>query len=109
VKATILHWVLVLFLLSGGLSSELVIASSHVEFAAEEDFSSFDRQDESFKPSVSRKRVAHGRKTKVPYTPILVTIAYPSDLLVASRHFFPSSSAPPHQQPLHQLHKIFRI
>jgi hypothetical protein len=109
VKSTILHWVLVLFLLSGGLSAELVMAPSHVEFAAEEDFSSFERQDESFKPSVSRKRVARGRKTKAPYTPILVTIAYPSDLLVAGRHFLPSSSAPPHQQPLHQLHRIFRI
>jgi hypothetical protein len=109
VKSTIFHWVLVFFLLFGGLSTELVMAPTHIEFAAAEDFSSFDRQDESFKPSVQRKRGGRERKAKVPYTPILVTIAYPPELLVASRHFLPSSSAPLHQQPQHQLHKIFRI
>jgi hypothetical protein len=109
VKSTIFHWALVLFLLSGGLSTGLAMAPSHIGFAAEEDFSAFDRQDESFRPSVSRKRSARGRKAKLPYTPIRVTIEYPTDLLVASRHFLPSSSAPLHQQRQHQLHKIFRI
>jgi hypothetical protein len=85
------------------------MAPSHIGFAAEEDFSAFDRQDESFRPSVSRKRSARGRKAKLPYTPIRITIAYPTDLLVASRHFLPSSSAPLHEQRQHQLHKIFRI
>ena len=108
-KSTIFHWVLVLFLLSGGLSSELVMAPSHVKFAAEEDFSSFDRQDESFKPSVSRKRGTRERKTKVPYTTILVTIAYPPDLLIASPYSLPSPSATLSHLQLHKFHEVFRI
>jgi len=109
VKSTIFHWVLVLCLLSGGLSTELVVAPSHIEFAAAEDFSSFDRQDESFKPSVSRKHGTRERKTKVPYRPILVTIPYPPDLLIASRPFHPSPPVPSHQQQLHKFHEVFRI
>jgi hypothetical protein len=109
VKSTIFDWVLVLFLLSGGLSTELVMAPSHIEFAAEGDFSSFDRQDESFKPSVSRKHGTRERKTKVPYRPILVTIPYPPDLLIASRPFHPSPPVPSHQQQLHKFHEVFRI
>jgi hypothetical protein len=109
VKSTIFHWVLVLFLLSGGLSTELVMAPSHIEFAAEEDFSSFDRQDESFKPSVPRKRGTRERKTKVPYTPILVTNAFPPDLLLASRHSHLSPPATLSHQQLHQIHQVFRI
>jgi hypothetical protein len=109
VKSTIFHWVLVLFLLSGGLSTELVMAPSHIEFAAEGDFSSFDRQDESFRPSDSRKRSARWRKPKLPYTPIRVTNAYPPDLLIPSRHFNPSPPVPSHQQPLHKFHEVFRI
>jgi hypothetical protein len=108
-KSTIFHWVLVFFLLSGGLSSELVMAPSHVNFAAEEDFSSFDRQDESFKPSVSRKRGTRERKTKVPYTTILVTIAYPPDLLIASPYSLPSPPATLSLLQLHKFHEVFRI
>lgn len=100
------YWLLVLFLVCGGLSSELAVTQSHLEFAAEEDFS-FDRQDESFKASVSRKRSARERKTARP--PILIGFARSPDLLIASRHFLLSSAAPRHQQPLHQLHKIFLI
>jgi hypothetical protein len=107
VKTTIFHWALVLFLLSGGLSSELVMAPSHVDFAAEEDFSSFDRQDESFKPS--RKRGTRERKTKVPYTTILVTIAYPPDLLIASPYSLPSPPATLSHVQLHKFHEVFRI
>ena len=102
--STSVHWILVLFLVCGGLSSELAVTQSHLEFAAEEDFS-FDRQDESFKPSVSRKRNA--RERKVSRAPI--PVGHQPDLLIASRHFLLSSAAPPHQQPLHQLHQIFRI
>ena len=108
-KSTIFHWVLVLFLLSGGLSAELVIAPSHIEFAAAEDFSSFERQDESFKPSVPRKRGGRERKAKVPYTPILVTIAYPPDLLIASPYSLPSPPATLSHLQLHKFHEVFRI
>jgi hypothetical protein len=108
-KSTIFHWVLVFFLLSGGLSSELVMAPSHVDFVAEEDFFSFDRQDESFKPSVSRKRGTRERKTKVPYKTILVTIAYPPDLLIVSPYSLPSPPATLSHLQLHKFHEVFRI
>jgi hypothetical protein len=109
VKSTIFHWVLVLFLLSGGLSIELVMAPSHIEFAAAEDFSSFDRHDESFKPSFPRKRGTRERKTKVPYTPILVTNAYPSQMIGTNYHSLPSPPATLSHQQLHQIHQILRI
>ena len=85
------------------------MAPSHADFAAEEDFSSFDRQDESFKPSVSRKRGTRERKTKVPHTPILLTIAYPPDLLIASPYSLPSPPATLSHLQLHKFHEVFRI
>jgi hypothetical protein len=108
VKSTIFHWALVLFLLSGGLSTGLAMAPSHIGFAAEEDFSAFDRQDESFRPSVSRKRSARGRKAKLPYTPIRVTNAYPSQMIGTNCHSLPSAPERLSQQ-LHQIHEVFRI
>jgi hypothetical protein len=105
---TITHWLLILFLISGGLSTELAMASSHIEFAGEEDFSAVDRQDESLRPSALRKHSARGRKTKLSYTPFLVTIASTSDTLTTRRPPLPASSLPPFQQ-LRQLHGVFQI
>jgi len=103
---TISHWLLIFFLISGGLSAELVMAPSHIEFAAEEDFSAIDRQDESLRSLASRKQSARGRKTKLPYTVFLATAASPSNTLTMP---MPCSSLLPSQQQLHQVHEVFRI
>jgi hypothetical protein len=106
VKSTIFHWLLILFLLSGGLPTELVIAPSHIEFAAEEDLFSFDRQDELFKPSVSRKRSSRARKEKLPpATSLATTTAPPSPMFFAG----PPSPAIPSHRNLHQFHEVFCI
>jgi hypothetical protein len=106
---TISHWLLIFFLISGGLSAELVMAPSHIEFAAEEDFSAVDRQDESLRSLASRKQSARGRKTKLPYTVFLATAASPSNTLTIPKHPLPCSSLLPSQQQLHQVHEVFRI
>jgi hypothetical protein len=109
VKSTIFHWVLVLFLFSGGLSAEVAMAPGHVEFAAEADFSSFDRQDESFRPSASRKRSSRPRKAKLPPATFLAPIAQPPYTLFVGRHPLLFSPATPSHQNLQQLHQVFRI
>ncbi len=68
-KASIFHWILVL-LLSSWIPVDLVALQSHAEFAADQNFSSFERQDESFKSLASHKRTARGQKTKLRYGPI---------------------------------------
>lgn len=81
------------------------MTQSHVEFAAEEDFSSFDRQDESFKHSASRKRSSRARKAKLPAATLLATTAQPPPMFFAGL----LSSATPSHQNLQQLHQVFRI
>ena len=102
---TISHWLLIVFLLSGGFSAELVTLPIHIEFAAEEDFPSISRQDEVFKSS-SRKRNARGRKVHLAHARLLTPIIWAPEVRISSRH----PDAPPlSNQQLHQLHKVFRI
>jgi hypothetical protein len=109
VKSTIFHWTLILFLLSGGLSAELLIIPGHIEFPAEEDFSSSNRQDESLMASASRKRSSRMRKVNRSTTGFLVTIARPPYMSFADRYPFPVSPAAFSHRNLHQLHEVFRI
>jgi hypothetical protein len=109
VSSTIFHWTLVLFLLSGGLSAELAMTPGHIEFAAEEDFSTFDHRDESFKASASRKRSCRGQKAKRSTARLLATIARLPYMFFADRYPFPVSSATRSHRNLHQLHEVFRI
>jgi hypothetical protein len=105
---TIYHWLLILFLISAGLSAELVTLPRHIEFAAEEDFSAFDRQDESLRPLASRKQSARGRKTKLAYTAFLATISWPPSIIAAHYlpHFSPGTPLHPQPQPLHEVFRI---
>jgi hypothetical protein len=96
---------LIVFLLSGGFSTELVTLPNHIEFAAEEDFPSISRQDEAFKSS-SRKRNARGRKVNLAHTRILTPLLWVPEGRISSRQ---SAASPPLNQQLHQLHKVFRI
>ena len=104
-KAAISHWLLILFLLSGGFSAELVTLPNHIEFAAEEDFPSITRQDEAFKSSISRKRNARGRKVQLANTQFRTPLIWLPEVRISSRQ---AAGNPPNQQ-LHQLHKVFRI
>jgi hypothetical protein len=106
-KVRLFHWVLVL-LLSIGIPVDLVALQSHVQFAGGEDFSS-DRQDETFKPSTSRKRSIRRQKTQPRYQPILFVVAYPPDALHSNRHSLPSAPASPPNRQRHRLHEVFRI
>ena len=105
-RARFVHWVLVLFVLSGGLPAELSVESP-VKHAAEEDSSS-ERQDESFKVSASRKRNARGQKKTVPRTMLLATV-WPAFRPFADDHRLSFSPAIPSNPNLHQLYEVFRI
>jgi len=101
------HWLLVVFLLSGGFSAELVTLPNHIEFAAEEDFSSIARQDQTFRSSISRKRNARGRKVNLAHTPFLTPILlWAPEGRISGRQ---PAGNPPSNQQLHQFHKVFRI
>ena len=105
-KTRFFPWVLAL-LLSIGIPVDPVALQSHIDFAAEEESSS-ERQNETFKASVSRKRNAGGRKAKTSYPPSRVTLAYAPDTFVG-QHPLTTPPAPLSHQQLHQLHQVFRI
>jgi hypothetical protein len=106
-RITFARWILLLFLLSGGLPGEFLVESSVKHAAAEEDSSS-ERQDESSKAAASRKRNARAQKTKRPGALLLAATAWPSYTPFADdrRLFFSPTSWNPNR---HQLHQIFRI
>ena len=104
-RGRFVHWVLVLFMLSG-LPAELSVESP-VKHAAEEDSSS-ERQDESFKVSASRKRNARGQKKTAPRTMLLATV-WPAFRPFADDHRLSFSPATPANLNLHQLHQVFRV
>jgi hypothetical protein len=102
-----IHWVLVIFLLSGGLAAER-LAESSVKHSAEEDSSS-ERQDESLKAAASRRRNARAKKIKKPRTPVLTaTVLAPFTSFANDRRLFfvPAITSNPN---LYQLHQVFRI
>jgi hypothetical protein len=101
------HWVLVIFLVSGGLAAER-LAEGSVKHAAEEESSS-ERQDESLKDAASRKRNSRAQKIKKPRTPALIaTMSAPYAPFADDRRFsFPPAT--PWNSNLHQLHQVFRI
>jgi hypothetical protein len=101
------HWVLVLFLFSGGFAGER-LAESPVKHNGEEDSSS-ERHDETFKPAASRERTARTAKTKWPRTALLaVTGGLPGRPFADGPNLsFPSAT--PWNPTLQQLHQIFRI
>src|SRR5262245_35464391 len=105
-RARFVHWVLVLFMLSGGLPVELSVESP-VKNAAEEDSSS-ERPDESFKVSASRKRNARGQKKTAPRIMLLATVS-PAFRPFADDHRLSFSPAIPSNPNLHHLHQVFRI
>jgi hypothetical protein len=100
------HWVLVIFLLSGGLAAER-LAGSSVKHAAEEDSSS-ERQDESLKDGASRRRNSRAQRTKKPRTPVLTAIVRSPYTPLANDHLFlsPATSWNPNLQQLHQVYRI---
>jgi hypothetical protein len=102
-RAAFTHWILLLFLLSGGLPGEHLVESP-VKHAAEEDSSS----DESSKVAASRKRTARAQKTKRPRAPLLAATVWPSYMPVADdrRLFFLPTSWNSNR---HQLHQVFRF
>jgi hypothetical protein len=104
--AAISCWLLILFLLSGGLSAELGVMPGHAEFPAEEDFSSFDRQEETVKPSISRKRNARGRKVKPFHARFSPSPVWPRTHLIDEGQ--PASLTLSNQQ-LHHFNQVFRI
>src|SRR4030095_7196185 len=99
------HCILVVFMLSGGLPTALLVESP-VKHAAEEDSSS-ERQDESFKPSALRKRSARAKKTTLPRTMLSAISVWHSYIPFADDHRLSFSPATPAN--LHQLHQVFRI
>jgi hypothetical protein len=107
-RATLVHWLVVLLLLSGGLPAEFLVESP-VKHAAEEEPSS-ERQDDSFKSSALRKRSARAKRTKLPRTTLSATPVWSSYVPFADDHRL--SFSPPATSSnlnLHQLHQIFRI
>src|SRR4029453_15331811 len=102
-RARFVHWVLVLFMLFGGLPAELS-GEGPVRNAREEDSSS-ESQDESFKVSASRKRNARGQKKTVPRTMLLATV-WPAFRPFADDHRLSFSPAIPSNPNLHQLHQV---
>jgi len=104
--AAISYWLLILFLLSGGLSVELGMMPGHGAFPAEEDLSSFDRQDETVRPSISRKRNDRGRKVKPVHPRLLTPLVWPRAHRTGGEQ---SASSPLSNQQLHQFNEVFRI
>jgi hypothetical protein len=105
--AAISYCLLILFLLSGGLPVELDMTPGHGAFPAEEDFSSFDRQDETVRPSISRKRNARGRKVKQFHAALFLTrLAWPRPGRIDERQH---ASFPLSNPQRHQFDKVFRI
>jgi hypothetical protein len=106
-RGILVHWVLVIFLLSGGLAAER-LAESSVKHTAEEDSSS-ERQDESLKAAASRRRNSRAKKIKKPRTLLLTAAVWPSYTPLINDHrlvFLLSTSWNPNLQ---QLHQVFRI
>src|SRR5262245_52508412 len=107
-RASFLHWLVVVLLLSSGLPAEFLVESPIKHVAAEEDFSS-ERQDESFKPSALRKRSARDRKTRLPRATLSAAPVWSSYMPLADNHPQSFAPVPPANLNLHQLHQVFRI
>jgi hypothetical protein len=101
------HWVLVIFLLSGGLAAER-LAEGSVKHAAEEESSS-ERQDESLKDAASRKRNSRAPKIKKPRIPLLTATVWHACTPFANECRLSFPPATPWNSNLHQLHQVFRI
>src|SRR5262245_27247078 len=106
-RATFVHWLVVVLLLSSGLPAEFLVESP-VKHAAEEDPAA-ERQDESFKPSALRKRNSREKKTKFPRAALSTAPVWLSYTPLASNHCQSFASVPPVNLNLHQLHQVFRI
>src|SRR5215471_2776378 len=107
-RASFLHWLVVVLLVFSGLPAEFLVESPIKHVAAEEDSSS-ERQDESFKPSALRKRSAREKKTKLPRATLSIAPVWLSCSLFANNHRQFFASMPPANLNLHQLHQVFRI
>ena len=107
-RVSSLHSLVVVLLVFSGLPAEFLVESPIKHVAAEED-SSFERQDESFKPSALRKRNAREKKTKLPRATVSAAPVWPSYLLLADNHPQSSAPMPPANLNLRQLHQVFRI
>jgi hypothetical protein len=106
-RGILVHSVLAIFLLSGGLAADR-LAESSVKHATEEDSSS-ERQDESLKAAASRRRNSRAQKTKKPRTPVLTaTVLSPYTSFANDRRLF-FSPAIPSNPNLYQLHQVLRI
>src|ERR671925_2285644 len=103
-RGILVHWVLVIFLLSGGLAAER-LAESSVKHTAEEDSSS-ERQDESFKAAASRKRNSRAQKIKTPRTLLLAAAVWPSYTPLSNDHRLVFSLSTSWNSNLQQLHQV---
>jgi hypothetical protein len=106
-RGKLVHWVLAIFLLSGGLAAER-LAESSVKHTAEEESSS-ERQDESFKAAASRKRNSRAQKIKKPRTRLLTATVWHGCTPFPGECRLSSPPATPWNSNLHQLHQVFRI
>jgi len=104
--AAISYWLLILFLLFSGIPVELGMMPGHGALPAEEDFSSFDRQDETLRPSISRKRNPRGRKVNPFHARFVTPLVWPRAHRIDGEQ---SSSSPLSNQQLHQFNEVFRI
>ena len=107
-RAIFVHWLVVVLLLSSGLSPEFLVESP-VKHAAAEEESSSERQEESFKPSALRKRNAREKKTKLPRATLSTAPVWLSYMPFADDHRQFFAPVPPANLNLHQLHQVFRI
>jgi hypothetical protein len=106
-RVLLVHWLVVVLLVSSGLPAEFLVESP-VKHAAEEDASS-ERQDESSKPSALRKRSPREKKTKFPRATLSAAPLWPSYMPLANDHRQSFATVPPANLNLHQLHQVFRI
>jgi hypothetical protein len=104
---TLFHWVLVLFLLTGGLTGER-LAGSPVHHHGDEDTST-ERHDKAIKQAASRERTNRTPKTKWPRTALLAVTVWPPDRALVDNRRLSSSPATPWNPNLPQLHQIIRI
>jgi hypothetical protein len=105
-RATLFPWILVLFLLSGGLAGER-LTESPVPHNGDEDSSS--ERHEAIKQAASRERTSRTPKTKWPRTALLAVTVWPPDrAFVDDRHLCFSPATPWNPKP-QQFHQIFRI
>jgi hypothetical protein len=105
-RRILVHWVLAIFLLSGGLAAER-LAESSVKHTAEEDSS--ERQDESLKAAASRKRNARAQKTQKPRPPLLTPTVWHACVQFTGEQRLSFSAPIPWNSNLYQLHQVFRI